>query len=76
MIIVTGGAGFIGSNLIRSLNNIGIDDILLVDNLSNGKKIINISDLRIRDYMDKEDFYEYLCADNSFEFVRRMFINN
>ena len=65
MFIVTGGAGFIGSNLIRSLNNIGIDDILLVDNLSNGKKIINISNLRIRDYMDKVDFYEYLCEDNS-----------
>ena len=37
MIIVTGGAGFIGSNLIRKLNSLGINDILLVESLEDGK---------------------------------------
>ncbi|MGB1581319.1 MAG: ADP-glyceromanno-heptose 6-epimerase [Nevskiales bacterium] len=56
MIIVTGAAGFIGSNLVAALNARGIDDILAVDNLSNGIKMRNLADLRIADYMDKEDF--------------------
>lgn len=56
MIIVTGAAGFIGSNLIAALNARGIDDILAVDNLSNGQKMRNLADLRIADYQDKDDF--------------------
>jgi ADP-L-glycero-D-manno-heptose 6-epimerase len=56
MIIVTGGAGFIGSNLIRQLNRRGEKDILVVDNLTNGKKVHNIADLDIADYVDKTEF--------------------
>ncbi|MFP3014350.1 MAG: ADP-glyceromanno-heptose 6-epimerase [Arsenophonus sp.] len=56
MIIVTGGAGFIGSNIIKELNNIGLKDILVVDNLKNGAKFINLMDLDITDYIDKDDF--------------------
>ncbi len=56
MIIVTGGAGFIGSNIVEQLNKRGINDILVVDNLENGKKFLNISDLEISDYRDKRDF--------------------
>jgi ADP-L-glycero-D-manno-heptose 6-epimerase len=56
MIIVTGGAGFIGSNLINYLNQQSEQDILLVDNLRNGRKIHNISNLKIADYIDKDDF--------------------
>lgn len=56
MIIVTGGAGFIGSNLIHALNRRGETRILLVDNLSNGKKMHNIADLDIADYLDKDEF--------------------
>ena len=56
MIIVTGGAGFIGSNLVRGLNNRGLNNILVVDDLSDGNKIRNIEDCDIEDYMDKDEF--------------------
>lgn len=56
MIIVTGGAGMIGSNIIKHLNRQGHTDILVVDNLTNGKKFENLVDLEITDYMDRDDF--------------------
>lgn len=56
MIIVTGGAGFIGSNLVRGLNKRGLNNILVVDDLSDGNKIRNIEDCDIQDYMDKDEF--------------------
>lgn len=56
MIIVTGGAGFIGSNIVESLNKRGITDIMVVDNLANGRKMTNLADLNFLDYMDREDF--------------------
>jgi ADP-L-glycero-D-manno-heptose 6-epimerase len=49
MIIVTGGAGFIGSNLVLGLNARGYDDILVVDHLTNGVKYKNLVDCRIAD---------------------------
>ena len=58
MIIVTGGAGFIGSNLIRGLNKKGINDIIVVDNLENSKKHKNLNSLEFIDFIDKEDFIE------------------
>ena len=58
MIIVTGGAGFIGSNLIRGLNQKGLDNILLVDDLSDGNKVRNIESLDIEDFMDKDEFLD------------------
>lgn len=58
MIIVTGGAGFIGSNLIMGLNDRGYDDILVVDNLTDGVKYKNLVDCRIADYMDKNTFLQ------------------
>ncbi|MBN3135160.1 MULTISPECIES: ADP-glyceromanno-heptose 6-epimerase [Pectobacterium] len=62
MIIVTGGAGFIGSNIVKSLNDIGYRDILVVDNLKDGTKFVNLVDLDIADYMDKEDFIASIVA--------------
>lgn len=56
MIIVTGGAGFIGSNLVAGLNQQGINDIIVVDDLSDGDKFKNIRATQIADYLDKDDF--------------------
>ncbi|HIL92187.1 MAG TPA: ADP-glyceromanno-heptose 6-epimerase [Cycloclasticus sp.] len=58
MIIVTGGAGFIGSNIVQGLNAKGIEDILVVDDLTDGTKFKNLVDGRIADYMDKDDFLD------------------
>ena len=60
MIIVTGGAGFIGSNLVLGLNARGYDDILVVDHLQNGLKYRNLLDGRIADYLDRSVFLERL----------------
>ncbi len=60
MIVVTGGAGFIGSNLVLGLNARGIRDILVVDNLENGIKFKNLVDCGIADYLDKRAFIERL----------------
>ena len=60
MIIVTGGAGFIGSNLVLGLNERGYDDILVVDNLNNGVKFKNLVECCIADYCDKNSFLSKL----------------
>lgn len=66
MHIVTGGAGFIGSNLVRALADRGHDDIVVVDDLEDGHKFVNISDLPIADYLDKDEFIERLASDRQF----------
>ncbi len=60
MIIVTGGAGFIGGNLTLALNARGYDDIWVVDNLQNGIKYRNLLECRIADYLDKHEFLRRL----------------
>ena len=66
MIIVTGGAGFIGSNIVRQLNRAGITDILVVDDLTDGHKIFNLADCDLVDYLDKEDFLCRIVDGESF----------
>jgi len=66
MHIVTGGAGFIGSNVVQALTERGCDDVVVVDDLTDGHKFVNISDLNIADYLDKDDFMDRLSADNGF----------
>ncbi len=56
MIIVTGGAGFIGSNIVKALNDKGEENILVVDDLRDGIKFKNLVDCKIADYLDKNDF--------------------
>ena len=55
-IIVTGGAGFIGANVVRGLNARGIDDIVVVDRLRDGAKWRNLLGARVEDVVDKDDF--------------------
>src|SRR5437016_77684 len=66
MIIVTGGAGFIGSNIVATLNQQGRSDILVVDDLTNGTQFKNIVDCDILDYLDKEDFLAKIMANKKF----------
>ena len=73
MIIVTGGAGFIGSNLIKALNLRGETNILLVDHLVNGRKMLNIADLDIADYMDKSEFIQKIDEPGFLDGVRAIF---
>ena len=55
-IVVTGAAGFIGSNIVKALNARGETDIIAVDNLTRGDKFVNLVDCEISDYLDKQDF--------------------
>jgi len=66
MIVVTGGAGFIGANIVKQLNDRGERDILVVDDLEDGTKFRNIADLDIADYLDKDQFLEKIASGNSF----------
>ncbi len=63
MIVVTGGAGMIGSNLVMALNAEGRDDILVVDDLTDGTKFVNLVEADIADYQDKDTFLARILAD-------------
>ena len=56
-VIVTGAAGFIGSNLVHALNARGVDDIVAVDDLTNGEQFHNLVGTQLADYVDLDDFY-------------------
>ena len=60
--VVTGAAGFIGSNLVKGLNQRGLDDIIAVDDLTQGDKFRNLADLKIADYVDASVFYDRFAA--------------
>lgn len=56
-IVVTGAAGMIGSNIVHGLNAMGLDDVIAVDDLTDGPKYRNLLGARISDYFDKTEFY-------------------
>jgi ADP-L-glycero-D-manno-heptose 6-epimerase len=60
--VVTGAAGFIGSNLVKALNERGETDIIAVDNLTRADKFRNLADCEIADFIDKRDFVVQLTA--------------
>ena len=63
MIVVTGGAGFIGSNLVRALNHLGRMDILVVDDLTDGRKFFNLVDAQIADLREPAEFLACFMRD-------------
>jgi ADP-glyceromanno-heptose 6-epimerase precursor (EC 5.1.3.20) len=60
--VVTGAAGFIGSNLVKALNERGATNIIAVDNMAKADKFRNLVDCEIADYLDKADFLARLMA--------------
>ncbi len=66
MIVVTGGAGFIGSNIVKALNDEGYNDILIVDDLGKGDKYKNLIGLDFYDYIHCDDFFKFI-TDNEFD---------
>ena len=73
MIIVTGGAGFIGANIVKGLNARGLNNILVVDDLSDGNKVRNIESCDIQDYMDKDDFLQRIDQGMEFDGMSAIF---
>ncbi|HEY8857675.1 MAG TPA: ADP-glyceromanno-heptose 6-epimerase [Rugosibacter sp.] len=58
--IVTGACGFIGSNLVKALNERGITEIIAVDNLAQADKFSNLADCDIADYLDQQEFIDMI----------------
>ena len=64
MIVVTGAAGFIASCLVSRLNDANFNEIVVVDNFSIAKKLPNIEGKKLREYVDRETFFEWLDANH------------
>lgn len=71
-VVVTGGAGFIGSAIVWRLNELGRDDILIVDRMDDTDKWKNLVPLRFADYLDADDFMDYLDAFRDAEVIFHM----
>ena len=70
--VVTGACGFIGANIVKALNERGIDNIIAVDNLKRADKFKNLVDCEIADYLDKQDFLQLVeegYFDNAIEAI-------
>jgi ADP-L-glycero-D-manno-heptose 6-epimerase len=65
MLVVTGGAGFIGSNLVKGLNELGHEDVLVVDDVTDGRKLLNLADCQILDLVDREAFLDWVQHERS-----------
>jgi ADP-L-glycero-D-manno-heptose 6-epimerase len=64
MIVVTGGAGFIGSAIVAQLNKRGITDIIIVDQLGTDERWKNLRKLTFADYIESDDFLDQIIDDN------------
>lgn len=64
MIVVTGAAGFIASGLVTRLNAANFNDIVVVDNFAVERKLINLKGKRLREYVDRNEFFEWLAANH------------
>ena len=60
--VVTGAAGFVGSNIVKALNERGVTKIIAIDNLTKADKFRNLIDCEIADYQDKHDFIARIQA--------------
>ena len=69
MILVTGGFGFIGSNLIKALNARGISEITVVDDLTDGNKMMNLNGTAFGDYYDVDSFFDTFSDWDSLKFI-------
>ncbi len=71
--VVTGAAGFIGSNIVKALNARGVTKIIAVDHMKKADKFKNLIDCDIADYLDKEEFLDRLAAGGFDRVVRAIF---
>lgn len=65
VIVVTGGAGFVGSNLVHALNARGVDDVVVVDDMTDVRKVANLSDASVADYLDMKELEAMLHGGSS-----------
>lgn len=72
MVIVTGGAGFIGSCIVRTLNDVGIEDIVIVDNIASTDKWMNLRNKKYINYVNKKDFLAELPSYESVSAIIHM----
>ncbi|MCU4137329.1 MAG: Nucleoside-diphosphate-sugar epimerase [Thermodesulfobacteria bacterium] len=91
-IVITGGAGFIGSNLVEALNQKGEDRIIIVDHLNEGNKWKNLLGLKFLDYIERDEFFEKIekgyfkevsaiihlgaCSDTTVKNLQFLYLNN
>ena len=68
-LVVTGGAGFIGSAMVWKANTEGVDEILIVDELGTGEKWQNLPALRFTDFMHKTEFLRRVQKGDALPFV-------
>jgi len=73
VIVVTGGAGFVGSNLVHALNDRGVGDVLVVDDLTDGRKFSNIASAQIRDFEHYERYLDAVQAGDAGERIEAIF---
>ncbi len=67
LLVVTGGAGFIGSNLVKALNARGRADVVVADELGDGRKLLNLADCLLQDVLDRDDFLQRFESSQAFD---------